>query len=229
VKTLVHYAAVALLLLVLLLPLRAQSGSAGQPAGAPNPEPQPQQPTVHAKVSAAGRPMLGSEDAPITIVEFTDYQCPYCQQFHLTTFSVLKKDYIDTGKLRFYVKDLPLDFHPNAMNAAQASRCANEQGQFWTLRDIMVRNAQRLEMPNILFWAKDLRMDSGALLSCIQSGKYKHDVQSDVTEAIRIGASGTPAFVVGKSTPHGVDGELVVGVLPYSVFEQKLRDLERQQ
>src|ERR1017187_2441884 len=93
--------------------------------------PQPQEIT-RAKLNLEGFAMLGSKDAPITMVEFTDYQCPFCQRFHLSTFSDLKKNYIDTGKVRFYSRDMPLDFHPNALRAAQAARCGGEQGQFWS-------------------------------------------------------------------------------------------------
>jgi protein-disulfide isomerase len=85
-----------------------------------------------------GAPMLGSKDAPVTMVEFTDYQCPFCQRFHMQVYSLLKKDFIDTGKVRFYSRDLPIEsLHPNAIRAAQAARCAGDQGQFWQLRDVM--------------------------------------------------------------------------------------------
>ena len=95
---------------------------------------------ITAKLNLAGMNMLGSKNAPLTMVEFTDYQCPFCQRFHTTVFNDLKKNYVDTGKLRFYSRDLPLDFHSNALRAAQAARCAADQGQFWTLRDLMGAN-----------------------------------------------------------------------------------------
>jgi len=162
-------------------------------------------------------------DAPITMVEFTDYQCPFCRQFHQTALNEIKKNYIDTGKVRFYSKDLPLDFHANALNAAEAARCAGEKDQFWKLREVMSNNADRLEISNILAWARDLGLDTSALQDCIESGKYKSAVQADAQEALRIGANGTPAFVIGKSTPDGVDGEVMVGAMPYAMFEQKLK------
>jgi protein-disulfide isomerase len=170
--------------------------------------------------------MLGSKDAPLTIVEFTDYQCPFCRQFHMNTFTELKKNYIDTGKLRFYSRDMPLEFHPNAMRAAQAARCANEQGQFWKMRDVMGSNPDKLEMPNLLAFAGDLKLNVDAFRTCVESGKFKNAVQTDVLEAMKIGADGTPSFVIGKSTPDGVDGVLMIGALPYPVFEQRLKDVE---
>jgi len=185
------------------------------------PEPQQEQ-FAKAKVSVGNAPMLGKKDAPLTIVEFTDYQCPFCQRFHVTTFSELKQKYIDTGKLRFFSRDMPLDFHSNAMRAAQAARCATEQDKFWGLREVMSSNPDKLDLDHILNFAADLRMDVGALKSCITSERYKGPVQSDVMEAMRIGATGTPAFVLGKSTPDGVDGELLLGALPLVMFEDRL-------
>ncbi len=180
---------------------------------------------VKAKVNLEGFAMLGSKEASLTIVEFTDYQCPFCQRFHTTAFPELKKNYIDTGKVRFYSRDLPLDFHPNAMRAAEAARCANEQGQFWKLRDVMGANPNKLDMDSLVADATDLKMDVKAFRACVESEKYKNAVQTDVMEAMKIGANGTPTFVIGKSTPNGVDGELVVGAEPYPMFDQTLKEL----
>lgn len=186
--------------------------------------PQPDMPTK-AKLNLDGFQMLGSKAAPLTVVEFTDYQCPFCQRFHTTTFPELKKNYIDTGKVRFYSRDLPLDFHANAMRAAQAARCAADQGKFWQLRDVMGANPDKLDMDHLVGFATDLKLDVPTFKSCVDSNKYKESVQSDVMEAMKIGASGTPAFVVGKSTPDGIDGEMMVGALPYQMFEDKLKSI----
>jgi len=241
-----RYAKLAALPLVLLLPLGAQDAAkdAGitrqqadqilnelrqirqllerQQAQAPRPQ---EEQATRAKLNLAGFAMLGSKEAPLTIVEFTDYQCPFCQRFHTTAFPDLKKNYIDTGKVRFYSRDLPLDFHSNAMRAAQAARCASDQGQFWQLRDVMGANPNKLDMDSLVADAADLKMDVPAFRACVESEKYKNAVQTDVLEAMKIGASGTPTFVVGKSTPDGVDGDLVVGAQPYAMFDQKLKEL----
>ncbi|MGA2723212.1 MAG: thioredoxin domain-containing protein [Bryobacteraceae bacterium] len=245
-KKFLRYASFAALPLALMLPLGAQD--AGKEEGitrqqadqilnelrqirqllerqqAKEPQAQEEQ-VLKAKLNLEGFAMLGSKEAPLTIVEFTDYQCPFCQRFHTTSFGDLKKNYIDTGKVRFYSRDLPLDFHPNAMRAAQAARCANEQGQFWKLRDAMGANPNKLDMDSLLADAADLKMDVNAFRACVESEKYKNAVQTDVMEAMKIGASGTPTFVIGKSTPDGVDGELMVGAQPYPLFEQKLKEL----
>lgn len=176
-----------------------------------------------AKMPLDGVPMLGKKDAPITIVEFTDYQCPFCQRFHVTTFTELKKNYIDTGKVRFFSRDMPLDFHANAMSAAQAARCAKEQNKFWELREIMSANPDKLNLDHIYAYASSLKMDVEALKSCVTSEKYKGPVQADVMEAMRIGATGTPAFLIGRTTPEGVDGELMLGAMPLPMFEEKIK------
>jgi len=188
----------------------------------------PQEPT-HATLNLTGAEMMGSKDAPITMVEFTDYQCPFCRQFNTVVFSELKKNFIDTGKVRFYSRDLPLDaLHPNATRAAQAARCAGDQGQFWAMRNIMGSNPDKLDMDHISGFAADLKLDSLAFHNCMQSEKYKTAVQNDAAEAIRIGAQATPTFVIGKSTPEGVDGDLVVGALPYANFEQKIKQIQAE-
>ena len=198
--------------------LLEKQGSGGAQAKAPEP--------IKAKLSLASAPMLGSKDAPITMVEFTDYQCPFCQRSHMQTFNELKKEFIDTGKVRFFSKDLPLDsMHPNAQRAAQAARCANEQGQFWKLRDIMGAHPDALDLSSLVADAASLHMNTDAFKGCVESGKYKEVVQSDYLEAMRIGADGTPAFIIGKSTSEGVDGELMVGALPLQMFEKRFADL----
>jgi protein-disulfide isomerase len=245
-KTFLRYAIFAALPLALLLPLGAAGAKKDegitreqadeilkelrqirqllekQQAQAPRPQ---EEQANRAKLNLEGFAMLGSKQAPLTIVEFTDYQCPFCQRFHTTSFGDLKKNYIDTGKVRFYSRDMPLDFHPNAMRAAEAARCANEQGQFWTLRDVMGANPDKLDMDSLVADAADLKMNVKTFRTCVESEKYKNAVQTDVLEAMKIGANGTPTFVIGKSTPDGVDGELVVGAQPYPMFDQKLRDL----
>jgi protein-disulfide isomerase len=195
-----------------------------QSAGAPQ---QGGEQITKAKVSVEGAYSLGSKDAPLTMVEFTDFQCPYCQRFHVSTFAELKKDYIDTGKLRFVSRDMPLDFHPNAMQAAEAGRCAGEQGQFWAMRDRMNSNPDRLDLNSLANWAQELKLNVATFRSCVEQQRYKTAIESDLSLAQKIGASGTPSFVLGKSTPEGVDGELVVGAMPYQVFDQKLKELAR--
>jgi len=170
-------------------------------------------------------PVLGKKDSPITIVEYTDYQCTFCQRFHVTTFPKLKEKYIETGKVRFYSRDMPLDFHQNALKAAIAARCAGDQNQFWNLRDLLVANANQLDGPAVLGHASKLMMDQAAFKACVDSNKYEVVVRANLAEASRLGIEGTPTFVVGKSTQEGVTGTLIVGAQPYEAFERELDKL----
>ncbi len=172
-------------------------------------------------------PILGKKDAPLTMVEFTDYQCGFCQRFHTATFPEIRKKYIDTGKLRFVSRDLPLDFHSNAFRAAQAARCAGDQGQFWTMRDVLVANSSKLDAPDLEGYAKQLKLDAGAFQSCLDSGKHAAAVKADRAMASSLRIDGTPAFVVGKTTAEGVEGVVVVGALPLEAFEGKLEEAAR--
>jgi protein-disulfide isomerase len=170
---------------------------------------------------------LGKPDAPLTLVEFTDYQCGFCQQFHLETFPALRKKYIDSGQVRFVSRDLPLDFHSSAARAAEAARCAGDQGQFWTMRDRLVANPGRLSPADVTGYARDLKLNLEAFQSCLSSGKYRQAVENDVALAASINIQGTPAFILGKSTPEGVEGVILMGALPLEAFEAKLADLSR--
>jgi protein-disulfide isomerase len=197
--------------------LSAASHAAPAPANPGTPVP-----ARTTKIDVASAPFLGSKDAPYTIVEFTDFQCPYCRGFFQQTFPELKKDYIDTGRVRFYSMDLPLDMHRNAMLAAQAGRCADEQGRFWAMHDRMQGNPDRLEMKDLVADAEEFGIDVPSFRECVETGKYKGQIQQGVRDATSKGAQGTPTFVIGRSTPEGVEGDLVVGAVGYGVFEQKL-------
>jgi protein-disulfide isomerase len=183
-----------------------------------------QDPSGKVRVRIGNAPILGDKNAPLTMVEFTDYQCGFCQRFHTATFPEIRKKYIDTGKVRFVSRDLPLEFHSNAMRAAQAARCAGDQGKFWAMRDQLVANAGKLTPADIAGYAKQIKLDVGTFQSCVDSGKHAAAVKADraAAEALRI--DGTPAFVVGKSTPEGVEGVVVVGALPLDAFEAKLEE-----
>ena len=181
---------------------------------------------VRPRMEIGTAPLLGEKSAPVTIVEFTDYQCPFCQRFHLSTFPLLKRDYIDTGKVRFVSRDFPLtQIHRHAFRAAIAAHCAGEQGKFWPFRDQLQRSGEALELSNLLDYAGGLNLDVPSFKTCVEKEKYKNSVESDMVQATGIGVNATPSFLVGKSTPTGVEGELISGNVPYEIFSAKLRAL----
>ena len=167
---------------------------------------------------------LGRDDAPVTVVEFADYQCPFCRKFHAETFVELKKNYIDTGKVRYVSRDLPLDFHPDAPGAAVAARCAGEQHEFWEMRDLMVVNAADLSPASLLKYGGQINLDMTAFSACLNDKKYTAAVQKDIADAGTLGISGTPSFVVGKTAKDEINGVRIVGAVPYSVFDTAIKN-----
>jgi len=170
-------------------------------------------------------PMLGDVDAPVTVVEFTDYQCPFCKRFSQSTFPFLKRDYIDTGKVRWLVRDLPLGFHNNARMAAQAAYCAAEQGKFWVMRDSLFRNSRNLNEDQLKIYAADLKLDTRAFDDCIASKRYLAHIDNYTSIAKGLGLTGTPSFIVGKTTPEKLTGRVIIGAQAPAVFSAEINKL----
>ena len=184
----------------------------------------PPEPTT-AKVTNLKGYVLGKPDAPLTMIEFTDLQCPFCRQFSLSSFEEIKKNWIDTGKLRYISRDFPLDFHAQAMPAARAARCAGEQGKFWEMRMSLMKNANLLTSEYISKTATDLKLDMRPFTACSASTKYDAEIQAEMQEGAGLGVGGTPTFVIGKTTAAAVEGPLLVGALPYVQFDAKLKEV----
>ena len=165
---------------------------------------------------------IGRADAAVTLVEFADYQCPYCKKFHTEAYPDLKKNYIDTGKVRFVSRDLPLEFHPFALKAAEAARCAADQGKYWEFRETLYLNAAPPNDDVIRKAAETLSLDMQALTACLATEKYKSDVQKDSAEAATLQVTGTPTFVLAKTTKDKLDGVRLVGALPYASFQSAI-------
>ncbi|HWW15354.1 MAG TPA: thioredoxin domain-containing protein [Candidatus Dormibacteraeota bacterium] len=169
---------------------------------------------------------MGRDDAPVTMVEFTDYQCPFCRRFEADSFAQLKKEYIDTGKVRFVSRDLPLDFHPNAPAAAMAARCAGDQHKFWEMRDaMMLDTATDLGPASILKYGQKTNLDMTAFNTCLSDKKYTEAIKKDTADAGTLGISGTPSFVIGKTDKNEIAGVRIVGAVPYAVFDSTIKDL----
>src|SRR3989440_6854912 len=116
-------------------------------------------PSGPVRTSVADGPLLGRADAPVTLVEFADYQCPFCQRFFATTLPALKKDYIDTGKLRYVFRDFPLDMHAHARQSAEAAHCAGEQGKYWAMHDALFQHQGALDPPQLAEYARAVGVD----------------------------------------------------------------------
>jgi len=193
----------------------------------------PQQPTS-AKVSQDDDPVLGSKDAKVTLIEFSDYECPFCKRHFDQVYPSLKKDYIDTGKVKMVFRDYPLPFHdPMATFEANAANCAKEQGgdsAYFKFHDAIFAktksNGNGLTKEEVYQFASDLGLNQANLKSCADSLKYAEEVKKDLTDGGTAGVSGTPAFFIGKSDPGGsITGQLVVGAQPYTSFQSVIDSL----
>jgi len=157
-------------------------------------------------------PFLGDKNAPLTIVEFSDFQCPYCGRFHEDAFQQIKEQYIDTGKVKFVYRDFPLSFHPMAMPSALASECADEQGMFWEYHNMIFTNQASLSESLLKQFAVDLGLNTGQFNECFDSQKYASEIQNDLKDASASGGRGTPYFLVGNVP--------VSGAQPFANFQQ---------
>ncbi len=164
---------------------------------------------VRYKIPTDGFPSLGPQDAPIVIVEFSDFQCPYCQRFHLQTFEALMAAY--PGKIRFVYRNLPLtSIHPQAFPAAEAALCAYEQGAFWPYHDRLFKGELGQEV--YLQYAQELNLDVERFRDCLQGHRYRDFIEKDMEFAIDLGVNSTPTFFI--------NGIALVGAQPLSVFRE---------
>ncbi|MEO8381446.1 MAG: thioredoxin domain-containing protein, partial [Acidobacteriota bacterium] len=161
---------------------------------------------VRVEVGADG-PSIGPADAPVTMVEFTDFQCPFCSRV-VPTLEKVRAKYGD--KVRIVFRQFPLSIHPNARKAAEASLCAHEQGKFRQMHDEMFRNQQQLGVEQLQTKAADLGMDAARFKSCLDSGKFAGQVEADVRAADAVGVTGTPAIFI--------NGRLISGAVPLTTF-----------
>ncbi len=182
---------------------------------------------VVAEVSLAGNPILGKKDAPITLIEFSDYQCPFCNRFFRTTLPTLKTEFIETGKVRYVFRDFPLDrIHPYARKAAEAAHCAGDQGKYWEMHDAMFQSQKALQVDKLKTYATNLKLDATAFNACLENGKYTAEVEKDYQDGTAAGVRGTPGFFIGKTRPGDtIQGALISGAQPFAVFRQTIEGL----
>ncbi len=198
----------------------APSGSAALAPAAPDAGQPAAPPAVDvATVLGSFAAERGNADAKVTVVEFSDYQCPFCRKSFNEIIPNLFKDYVDTGKVRFIYKDFPLSFHPQAAPYAEAARCAGDQGKYFEMHDRIFQEQDKLgqgtvDVPFDKQWAADIGLDAAAFASCFDSGKYVQAVQQDFADGAAVGVSGTPTFFV--------NGQALVGAQPYALLKQAI-------
>jgi len=160
-------------------------------------------------VTTDGDPSIGPDDAPVTIIEFSDYQCPYCAQWYQQVYQKLMASY--PGQIKFVYRDNPLPSHAEAQPAAEAAECAGEQGAYWKFHDALFGGQYGLSRTAYEQYAADLKLDTAAFTTCLDSRRYKAEVEADAVDAANAGLSSTPSFVI--------NGRLLVGALPFADFK----------
>jgi protein-disulfide isomerase len=175
-------------------------------------------------------PRIGSNNAPVVIIEFSDFQCQYCRAFYTQTFQALKTNYIDKGKVQLVYRDFPLSsLHPAAQKSAEAAECAHEQGKFLEMHNKIFDEQNKISggalvgvnygVEDLKKWAAEIGLDTARFNQCLDSGKYADEVQKDFQDGVNLGVQGTPTFYIAK---RGQRGTLIVGARPYEVFQQEI-------
>lgn len=187
-------------------PLQQPAAVAAQPVA-------PAAPTAGAQqrinVPVAGNPALGPETAAVTIIEFSDFECPFCQRWVKETWPQIQQAY--PGQIRLVYRDFPLNGHPNAQSAAEAANCANEQGKFWPYHDKLL-SSKALGQQTYLGYANELKLDMTKFQECLASRRYQAEVEADFQYGANLGINGTPTFFI--------NGIPLVGAQPFSSFKK---------
>jgi len=177
------------------------------------------------KISTDDDPIRGNQNAPITIIEFSDYQCPFCARFYTQTLPLIMEEYIEPGKAKLVYRDFPIQSsHPNAMPAAVAAECANEQGKYWEYHDMLFEKQQewnKLDVTSAVTtfkqYASDINLTQEKFDSCLDTGKYLEEVRNDLNDGRDYGVDGTPGFFVGNDQIGYVK---LSGAQPFESFKR---------
>ena len=188
------------------------------------------QPKIPIKISVDDDPIIGSPNAPITIIEFSDFQCPFCARFHIQTLPAIMNEYVNDGKVKLVFRDFPIQsIHPNAVPASVAAECANEQGKFKEMHDILFEKQNEWSKKNtenviILFnqYASKLGLEEKKFDSCLKNGKYIEEIQKDLNDGRTYGISGTPGFFIGNDQIGFIE---LKGAQPFESFK-KIIDIQ---
>lgn len=170
----------------------------------------------------------GSSAARIAILEFSDYECPFCGRHAQETYPALQRAYVDTGKVKYVFRNLPIEsLHPLAVKAAEAAECAGEQSKYWEMHDRLFANQKALAKSDLLAHAHAIGIETDRFQSCLDGGRMSAKVRDDMAEAKRLGLTGTPAFLIGEVRPDGTVRVVrkIGGAHPLPVFQEVLEGL----
>jgi len=193
-----------------------EAEEAAPPIEAAPREPTAPAPTVDMEKLIDDDDVKGSDDAPVTIVEFSDYECPFCKRHVEQTYPQIVEKYVDTGKVNYVFRDFPLSFHKNAQKASEAAECAGDQDKYYEMHDLLFAQGVAGGVDSYKGFAGDLGLDQSEFDNCLDSGKHAQEVQQDMRDGASAGVKGTPGFII--------NGKLVSGAQPYSVFEAAIEE-----
>ena len=196
------------------VPTPGSDGGTGAVVAAPSAPSAPSGPPADMKALLDDDAVKGDADAPVTIIEWSDYECPFCGRFYTETFGQIEEQYIKTGKVKLVFRDFPLSFHQQAQKAAEAAECAGEQGKYYEMHNLLFEQGVQGGVPGFKGYARQLSLDQAKFDSCLDTGKMAQEVQKDMADGGRAGIQGTPGFLV--------NGQLISGAQPFSVFQQAI-------
>lgn len=180
--------------------------------------------------SIESSPVMGEADAPVTMIEFTDFQCPFCRRYSNGTFSKIVEDYVKTGKVRYVVRQFPLKaIHPKAVKASEASLCAGDQGKYWEMHDRIFKQTRSFEQKEWVRLAEGLGLEMSSFKDCLENGMKTSEVDRDIKEGAAMGMSGTPGFFLGRTDPENPNKfkavEMIRGAQSYTQFKKIIEKL----
>src|SRR3989344_4050312 len=172
--------------------------------------------TERVEIDITGAPVLGKENAEVTVVEFSDYQCPFCERAYSDAVKQIKQNYIDSGKVKFVFMDFPLSFHPEALPAARAARCFEfvkdgNDAEYFKYHNKIFENQQSIGTENYKKWARELGADGAKFDTCFDSDKFTEEINKQSAYGQQVGVQGTPAFFI--------NGKLLSGAQPFAAFK----------
>ncbi|MCG9746164.1 thioredoxin domain-containing protein [Shewanella sp. Isolate8] len=172
-------------------------------------------------------PSIGKATARIAIIEFSDFQCPYCKRYMDNTFTKIKSDYIDTGKVKYIARDFPLGFHPKAKGAAIAANCSLQQDAYWPMRDALFKNMRQLGDKLYQDTATQLSLDMTKFAACLKDQAIMNKIKQDISYGSSVGVRGTPSFLIGRLENNRLlKPKLLTGAQSFDVFKASIDALE---